>query len=595
METGTYKRRLHLPTTTPSGKASIVEQRTYAHRSRMHIMVTEFELISGDEVELQLDNLFDPLCGPPPPPPDQPPTLMWNGSYLRVTDDSGSNGHDIGSLPACVSGGCPLNELKAACDKSPACDLFQTHGFLKSCPPGASTNKTTACREKTPWAGVDSYYKVKTFSEGNQMPMTQRSSRFGEGQPCASIGKGCAGTWNNNLPFKKLPSPPGEQWADVTVFCGGTCDPNLKGTSGTDGAVIVSRTVPATLKLSPGAIERFPAAITTTVGHESSYNPVLDATSEYAAATHPSNVSSLYNEHIVAWSSIWSQGGIEVLGIPDDVTGRALDIQSHLFSSMYYLITSIREDWPHGALNPGGLASDNYDTVFFDMEFYMEPAVLWWWPELAKAMTKFRFEGLAAAKTQAKVFGYAGAQFPWCAISFGRSAGCCSGTGGFELCLEQHITPDVGFAMQQYYRWTGDKEWLSEIGFPIAKAVAEWIVSRVRVDKAGIYHIDKVMPVDEWCHQPSGCADPGVNDDPQMNGASKVALRFAVEAAETLNNTIDPKWSEIAEKLYMPFGNFSTPYGSYHDVHLMPNGTVPFETYLSNGQGTVCPEDVMYL
>ena len=25
----------------------------------------------------------------------------------------------------------------------------------------------------------------------------------------------------------------------------------------------------------------------------------------------------------------------------------------------------------HGALNPGGLASDNYDTVFFDMEFYM--------------------------------------------------------------------------------------------------------------------------------------------------------------------------------------------------------------------------------
>lgn len=33
----------------------------------------------------------------------------------------------------------------------------------------------------------------------------------------------------------------------------------------------------------------------------------------------------------------------------------------------------------HGALNPGGLASDNYDTVFFDMEFYMEPALLWWW------------------------------------------------------------------------------------------------------------------------------------------------------------------------------------------------------------------------
>ena len=47
----------------------------------------------------------------------------------------------------------------------------------------------------------------------------------------------------------------------------------------------------------------------------------------------------------------------------EDTTGRALDIQSHLHSSFYYLISSIRADWPHGALNPGGLASDNYDTV----------------------------------------------------------------------------------------------------------------------------------------------------------------------------------------------------------------------------------------
>ena len=69
----------------------------------------------------------------------------------------------------------------------------------------------------------------------------------------------------------------------------------------------------------------------------------------------------------------------------------------------------------------------------------------------------FDAAGLAAAYAQASVFGWKGAQFPWCTVSFGRSSGCCSGSGGFELCLEQHITPDVGFAMQQFYRWTGDK------------------------------------------------------------------------------------------------------------------------------------------
>jgi trehalose/maltose hydrolase-like predicted phosphorylase len=51
--------------------------------------------------------------------------------------------------------------------------------------------------------------------------------------------------------------------------------------------------------------------------------------------------------------------------------------------------------------------------------------------------------GLGAAEKQAEVFGYKGAQFPWCTVSFGRSAGCCDGKGGEELCLEQHITPDV--------------------------------------------------------------------------------------------------------------------------------------------------------
>jgi hypothetical protein len=35
--------------------------------------------------------------------------------------------------------------------------------------------------------------------------------------------------------------------------------------------------------------------------------------------------------------------------------------------------------------------------------------------------------------------------------------------------------------MQQFYRATGDKAWLAEIGFPIAQGVAEWVASRVEL------------------------------------------------------------------------------------------------------------------
>jgi hypothetical protein len=490
MDRGMYIRRLHIG-------GAVVEQRIYAHRVHKHVLVTEFELLSAATptardanatTTLHLTTLFDPLCGPAPPPPPGP---AFNGSYLRVANDSGGNGHDVGSVAGCEEGTCPVEKIRNACDANPKCDLFQTHGYLKQCSGGIGpTNATAACNPKTSWPGVDTYYKIRRQSEGTGEAVPgPEGAGFGQGQACGTTGNGCAGSFKRDVVFERLNGFDVESLpSGVTVFRGNTTRKNESGIA--DTAVIVSRTVPSTLVLSADKVERLLAVVTTTVAMPSSYDPVAAAITEYHAAD--GNASGLLCTHVQAWKSIWDGGSIEVVGVAEDETGRALDIQSHLRSSFYYLISSIREDWPHGALNPGGLASDNYDTVFFDMEFYMEPALLWFWTPLARAMTEFRFEGLAAAEKQAEVFGYKGAQFPWCTVSFGRSSGCCDGKGGFELCLEQHITPDVGFAMQQYFRWTGDKEWLTQIGFPIAKGVAEWIASRATLGTDGAYHINKV-------------------------------------------------------------------------------------------------------
>ena len=37
---------------------------------------------------------------------------------------------------------------------------------------------------------------------------------------------------------------------------------------------------------------------------------------------------------------------------------------------------------------------------------------------------------------------------------------------------EHHITGDIGFAVWQYWALNEDKEWLSEIGYPLLSGIA---------------------------------------------------------------------------------------------------------------------------
>jgi hypothetical protein len=246
MKRAVYVQRLHID-------GSVVEQRTYAHRVRKHILVTEFELllnpaaaaanrsppaaVSAAPVTLNLTTLFDPLCGPPPPAPPAPPAPAFNGTYLKVTHDSGGNGHDVGSLPECVAGQCPVEKLRHACDINPKCDLFQTHGFLKQCSGGGGgtpTNKTTACQPRTPWPTVDSYYKIRTPpaaaeaevsavgddpADATAPPSGGGGAGFGQGQACGTAGNGCAGSFKRDVYFERLSSG-SVLPSDVTVFRG---------------------------------------------------------------------------------------------------------------------------------------------------------------------------------------------------------------------------------------------------------------------------------------------------------------------------------------------------------------------------------------
>ena len=172
--------------------------------------------------------------------------------------------------------------------------------------------------------------------------------------------------------------------------------------------------------------------------------------------------------------------------------------------------------------------------------------------------------------------------------------GCCDGKGGFEDCIEQHITPDVVFFFQQIYRATGSQEWLKTKAWPVIEGVAQWIVSRVTKHSASdaAYHLNGVMPIDEWCNQASGCASPGVDDDPQMNGVTIAALRFAIEAASIVGSTDSARiaqWQSIADGLVLLYNESLA--GGVHTMPVGKNGV----SVIQAPHATSCPEDINYL
>ena len=119
-------------------------------------------------------------------------------------------------------------------------------------------------------------------------------------------------------------------------------------------------------------------------------------------------------------------------GADEDSAARVLDIAQHASSSLYYLLSSVRADWPVG-VSPGGISSGSYQgAIFMDMDFWMQPPLVLLAPELAAAMLEYRAAGFRLTNAGlATLFGYGGGMAAWTAAFEGRPFGCCAGTGGY--------------------------------------------------------------------------------------------------------------------------------------------------------------------
>ena len=164
------------------------------------------------------------------------------------------------------------------------------------------------------------------------------------------------------------------------------------------GVAVVSSIVPAALKVPAKSKMTwyFITSISSSVENE---KPIEYAYQQWQKASqYP---MSLFKLHSASWREVWDEGRIDVTG--------DLNLAQSIYASFYNIISSTREDWPHG-LSPGGLpgGEEYLGHTFWDQDIWMYPPLVMMHPGLARASLQYRHDHLPAAKEIAKKYKYEG-------------------------------------------------------------------------------------------------------------------------------------------------------------------------------------------
>jgi len=269
-------------------------------------------------------------------------------------------------------------------------------------------------------------------------------------------------------------------------------------------------------------------------------------------------------EHRRAWKRLWRDCDVVIEG--DEGLQRAVRF------NLYHLLIAAPRHAEGESIPAKGLTGFGYrGHIFWDTEIFMLPFFTFTQPEVARRLLMYRHRTLPGARENARRRGYRGAMYPWESAAEGREVTPRwfpdeEGNPIPILCgeLEHHITADVAYAVWQYWRASGDEDFLRDYGAEIVLETARFWASRVEYDERdGCYHIRHVIGPDEY-HE-------DVDDNAFTNWMARWNLRAGIEVWEWLKGMFPARaerlfaklglnegevrsWKEIAEKTFLPWG-----------------------------------------
>jgi kojibiose phosphorylase len=250
---------------------------------------------------------------------------------------------------------------------------------------------------------------------------------------------------------------------------------------------------------------------------------------------------ALMEAHEAVWAKRWQSAGIALRGDPA--------MEQALRFATYHLISSANEADEHTSIGARGLTGEAYrGHVFWDTEIFMLPVFVFTNPPAARALLKYRFHTLPAARRKADQVGYRGALYAWESTDSGEETTPLEVVmpGGrivpvLNGLMEHHISADVAYAVWQYWRVTLDDAFFRDAGAEIVLETARFWASIATQEADGQHHIRGVIGPDEY-HE-------NVDNNAYTNLMARWNLRFGRRTAQMVKERWPSDWHDLCGRL----------------------------------------------
>jgi alpha,alpha-trehalase len=261
--------------------------------------------------------------------------------------------------------------------------------------------------------------------------------------------------------------------------------------------------------------------------------PALEAVEVLGQA---GNVTELLPSHVLQWDHLWDRCDIRL-----DHSERAqMILRLHIFH-LLQTVSRNSIDLDVGIPARGWHGEAYRGHIFWD-ELFIFPYLNLRIPNLTRSLLLYRYRRLHRARLAAQAEGFKGALYPWQSGSNGREE-----TQHLHLNphsnrwlpdnthLQRHVNNTIAYNVWQYYKTTGDQEFLDTYGAEMILETARFLAAVTTFNqKLDRYEILGVMGPDEYHDGYPEAAGPGLNNNAYTNVMTVYVLRTALEAIEAL-------------------------------------------------------------